>query len=100
MPEFKKGETIVTETPKVEVTVNPNQPLPVGRHIFQLVVVDDSGNQSQPAAAEVIIRDTQKPTAVIDVPINVDAGKSFELSGARSFDLPPGKIIRYQWTLL
>lgn len=46
MPEFRAGQPVVTNTPDVEVTVAPNAPLPAGRHRFQLVVEDDSGNSS------------------------------------------------------
>ena len=100
MPEFRPGQPVETTTPEVEVTVTPGAPLPPGRHRFQLVVVDDSGNQSEPSAAEVIVRDTQKPTAVLDAPREADLGRSFQLSGRRSSDIAPGKIVRYIWTRL
>lgn len=99
MPLFKPGEPIKTETPTVTVEIDPTNPLPVGRHIFELVAVDDSGNNSAPATVEVIVRDSTAPTAVIDGPGTVEAGKPFDLSGARSTDVPPGKIISYIWTL-
>jgi hypothetical protein len=99
MPEFRTGQPVQTETPDVEVTVTPSAPLPVGRHRFQLVVEDDSGNSSQPTIAEVIVRDTQKPTAVLDAPQVVDLGRSFQLSGRRSSDIA-GRIVRYTWTRL
>jgi hypothetical protein len=100
MAEFRPGVPIVSDTPDIDVTVSPAAPLPVGRHRFQLVVVDDSGNESEPAVHEVIVRDTTRPTAVIDGPRAVDAGRSFQLSGRRSSDPPPGRIVRYQWMLL
>ena len=100
MPEFKPGRPVETDTPEVEVTVAPNAPLSPGRHRFQLVVMDDSGNQSEPSTAEVIVLDTQKPTAVLDAPRQVDLGRSFQLSGRRSSDVAPGKIVRYIWTRL
>ena len=65
MPEFRSGVPIETADPVVEVTVTPASPLTAGRHQFQLVVVDDSGNASTPSVVEVIVRDTQKPTAVL-----------------------------------
>ena len=58
MPEFRAGQPVVTNTPDVEVTVAANAPLPAGRHRFQLVVEDDSGNSSDPSITEVIVRDT------------------------------------------
>ena len=100
MAEFRPGQPIETDVPTVEVTVTPGAPLPVGRHRFQLVVVDDSGNQSEPSVAEVIVRDRQKPTAVLDVPAAVDFGSSFRLSGSRSSDVAPGKIVKFIWTRL
>ena len=100
MAEFRPGQPIQTDVPDIEVTVSPAAPLPVGRHQFQLVVVDDSGNQSQPAVHDVIVRDSSRPTAVIDGPREVDAGRSFQLTGRRSSDLPPGRIVTYVWTLL
>jgi hypothetical protein len=100
MPEFRSGVPIETADPVVEVTVTPASPLTAGRHQFQLVVVDDSGNASTPSVIEVIVRDTQKPTAVLDAPREVESGKSFQLSGRRSSDIPPGRIVSYRWTLL
>ena len=99
MAEFQPNAPIETTDPTIEVTVTPAKPLPVGRKRFQLVVVDDSGNQSDPDVVEVIVRDAQKPTAVIDAPRLVDFGKSFQLSGARSSDVG-GRVVKYVWTLL
>ena len=99
MPEFRAGQPVVTDTPEVEVTVAANAPLPAGRHRFQLVVQDDSGNISGPSITEVIVRDTQKPTAVLDAPREVELGRSFQLSGRRSSDIG-GRIVRYTWTRL
>ena len=99
MAEFRAGQPVVTDTPEVEVTVAANAPLPAGRHRFQLVVQDDSGNSSDPSVTEVIVRDTQKPTAVLDAPREVELGRSFQLSGRRSSDIG-GRIVRYTWTRL
>jgi hypothetical protein len=100
MAKFEVGTPVETETPTVEVTLDPENALPVGKHVFQLVVVDDSGNQSQPADVVVIVRDTEAPTAVVRAPSQVSFGKSFALDGRGSSDLPPGKIVRYIWTLV
>ena len=59
MAEFRVGQAVVTDNPEVEVTVAPNAPLPAGRHRFQLVVADDSGNSSDPSVVEVIVRDAK-----------------------------------------
>lgn len=100
MGTFVPGQAVVTTEPQVEVTVAPSSPLSPGRHRFQLVVVDDSGNESAPAMVDVVVIDNRKPTAVIDAPSTVPFGTSFSLSGARSSDLPPGKIVQYQWQQL
>jgi hypothetical protein len=100
MTTFVTGQEVETRDPFVEVTISPTAPLPVGRHRFQLIVVDDSGNQSQPATVEIIVVDDKKPTAVIDAPATVPFGASFRLSGSRSSDLPPGKIVIYRWLRL
>jgi hypothetical protein len=62
-------------------------------------VSDDAGNVSAPAAVEVIVRDWQKPTAVLDASRQVEAGQSFQLSGSRSTDIAPGRIVRYRWMM-
>jgi hypothetical protein len=68
---------------------------------FQLVVFDEQNNPSIPAFLEVTIRDTQLPTAVLDGPREgVEFGQSFSLSGERSSDVDPGKIVRYEWTMV
>ena len=56
MAQFVTGQTLETAESEIEVTVNPQNPLPVGRHRFQLVVVDDSGNVSAPDVVEVIVK--------------------------------------------
>ena len=49
---------------------------------------------------EVIVVDDKKPTAVLDAPARVSFGVSFKLSGARSADLPPGKIREFRWLMI
>ena len=44
MAEFRINQEVTTDTPTVEVTLSANNPLPIGRHTFRLVVVDDSGD--------------------------------------------------------
>lgn len=82
------------------ITIDPGQPLPVGALMFQLEVVDDSGNRSQPVQARVIVVDTQAPTAIISAPRTVQFGESFTLSGAESRDVGGGTIKTYIWTLI
>ncbi|MBP7777848.1 MAG: PxKF domain-containing protein [Acidobacteria bacterium] len=92
------GAPILTDQPTFTFLANPAAPLVPGRHTVSLVVTDDSGNQSSPAAANFIVADTTAPTAVLDVPALVGLGASFTLSGARSFDVG-GQIMRYAWTV-
>lgn len=100
MAEFVINTDVVTETPQVEVTITPNNPLRVGRHTFRLVVTDDSGNVSQPDQVVVIVADQDAPTAVIRAPQVVGAGRSFELDGSASFDAGGGRVVRWTWTYL
>lgn len=108
MPEFKPNQPVVQREPLVRVDVTAASPLPVGANRFRLIVVDDSGNESEPTFLDVVVRDTTRPTAVLDV---VDAngrrvdpvvaqGASFILSGARSSDVEPGKVVEYRFTLV
>lgn len=98
MAEFTPGKDVTTDTPVVEVTVTPTSPLPIGRQLFRLVVVDDSGNASKADQVEVIVADQDAPTAVIRGPRIVGTGRSFELDGSASFDVGGGKVVRYVWT--
>jgi hypothetical protein len=108
MPEFKPNVPVVQKDPLVSVDVARANPMPAGRYRFSLVVVDDADNESDPAFIDVIVRDTQRPTAVLDM-VNADkaivepvvsVGSSFMLSGARSSDVAPGKVKSYRFTLL
>jgi hypothetical protein len=100
MPQFQPGQTIESDDPTMQVEMDPAQPLRVGRHRFQLVVVDDSNNESAPAFCDVIVIDNNRPTAVITpAEITVPAGQNFRLSGAQSTDIG-GRVVRYRWTLI
>ena len=100
MAEFVIGAVVETAEPTVEVTVSPNRPLGVGRHTFQLIVVDDSGNISAPDQVVVIVADQDAPTAVISAPEVVPTGRSFTLDGRRSFDVGGGRVVSFRWTLV
>ena len=100
MAEFIINQDVVTETSTVEVTLGGNNRLEVGRHRFRLIVVDDSGNKSQPDEVDVIVADQEAPTAVLSAPSNVAFGRSFQLDGRRSFDAGGGTIERFVWTYL
>jgi len=87
-----------------------SEPLQVGQHSFALTVTDNSGNVSTAAQVSLIVRDDQRPTAVLDVrdavtgrliPNNtIGFGRSFQLSAARSTDVGGGSIVSYEWQLL
>lgn len=101
MANFELGRTIETVENHVQVTPTPGTPLRPGRHVFQLVVVDKSGNRSQPATVEVIIRDTVLPTAVIRLIGEPPRfGDAFELSAEGSEDPEGGTIETFEWTLI
>jgi hypothetical protein len=100
MAEFTINTDISTDTPTIEVTVSPDRPLALGRHRFRLIVVDDSGNKSVPDEVDVIVADTEAPTAVLSAPGTVAFGTSFPLDGRRSVDAGGGKIEKYVWTYL
>jgi len=100
MANFVPGTDITTDVPTIEVTVSSDKPLPMGRQVFRLVVVDDAGNKSQPDQVEVIIADQEAPTAVLRVPKVTAAGKSFSLDGSASFDAGGGKVVQWIWTYL
>jgi hypothetical protein len=97
MPEFRINEPITTEQPDIEVTVTAQAPLAVGRHIFRLIVADDSENLSAPDDIEVIVLDSEAPTAVLEGPRTVGFGQTFNLSGRRSTDVGGGRIVRFTW---
>ncbi len=108
MPQFRVNVPVIQPDPKTEVVVAAGSELPIGLNRFSLVVIDDAGNESEAAILSVIVQDKERPTAVLDM-INdagartdpvVPFGASFILSGDRSTDKEPGKIIEYRFTLL
>jgi len=88
-----------TDQPVIVVDVDPAAPLARGRQLFRLEVVDDSGNVSAPDQVVVIVADRERPTAVLAGPQIADLGKSFQLSGEKSFDIG-GVIKTYRFTYL
>lgn len=97
MPEFLPGQTIETKDPIVEVFASPQKPLPPGKHVFELVVVDDADNESLPARVEVTVLDTVRPTAVVNGPERVPFGQAFKLDGSKSTDIG-GRVVAWRWT--
>jgi hypothetical protein len=108
MPVFNVNKPVNQTGHTVKVDVSAAAPLPLGMNRFQLVVIDDAGNPSEPTFLNVIVRDTDKPTAVLQmvdasgraIDPSVPFGTSFNLTGVNSKDTAPGKIVEYQFTLL
>ena len=100
MAEFVINADVVTEEPRVEVTVSRERPLGLGRQRFRLIVVDDSGLKSQPDEIVVIVADQDAPTAVLRGPRITGFGRSFDLDGSASQDTGGGRIVQYVWTYL
>jgi hypothetical protein len=101
MANFQVGTKLTTADSSITVDASASAPIAPGVHHFQLVVVDDSGNQSDPATAVVIVRDSTRPTAVLTIaPTQVDPGVSFRLDGSKSSDIAPGKVKEYIWTMI
>ena len=99
---LKVNEPIEAAAPDATliIVVSPTNPLKVGSYTFQLEVVDDSGNRSQPVQARLFITDSQAPTAIISAPRSVPFGSDFTLSGIESSDVGGGTIVSYVWTLI
>ena len=97
MAKFVPGtdDSIKSDEPLLDVLASAATPLKPGKHVFQLVVVDDSGNDSAPASVTIIIEDRDRPTAVVDLiderggripepEVRVPFGRPFQLTGDRS----------------
>ena len=101
---------VKSDEPLLDVVASTATPLKPGKHVFQLVVVDDAGNASETASVTIIVQDTERPTAVIDLitergeriaspEVNVRFGTPFRLTGERSSDIG-GVVSTWNWTLL
>lgn len=107
MPTINSSDLVVNQeisaaSPDSSLTIQVNQssPLSTGTYQFQLVVTDDSGNNSQPTTVNIVVIDDQAPTAIIDAPERVGFGKEITLSGKRSTDTGGGTITKFIWTLI
>jgi hypothetical protein len=109
LEEFQSGEEVRTEDALLRVVVSQSDPLSIGAHIIELVVTDNAGNSSVPARVQLIVQDSQRPTAVLNVadaqgrvldePV-VEIGTSFILTAKGSMDVSPGTgIASYTWRL-
>jgi hypothetical protein len=106
MPTIKSSDLIVNQPitaaapdSLLSITSDSENTLRTGSYEFQLVVTDDSGNNSNPATVKIVIADDQAPTAVIDAPERVGFAKDFALSGKRSIDIG-GELTKFEWTLI
>ena len=107
MPQIK-NTALVPNTPidvpapdsTLTIDVDATAPLKPGTYVFQLEVVDDSGNRSRAERVKIVVLDDQAPTAIIDAPATVGFGRPFTLSGKRSTDAGGGTITRFVWTLI
>lgn len=100
-PDLQVNQSIEAKAPDSQliIVVDPANPLKTGTYVFQLQVVDDAKNVSQPTAVKIVVVDDQAPNAVIDAPDRVGFGKGFTLSGKRSFDVG-GSVEGFIWTLI
>jgi hypothetical protein len=55
MPRFEPNRPIETREPEIVV-----EQLPLGRHVFRLIVVDRDGNQSPPDELVITVRRIQR----------------------------------------
>jgi hypothetical protein len=101
--EFTPGSTFSTpgDDPIAKVIFKQGNELKPGIHVFSLVVVDDSGNESAPVRREVRIIDATRPNADLQIlpSETVRFGETFTLSGEKSFDVG-GTIREYRWTMV
>ena len=91
---FTVNKPVDTTTASVEANI-PNL-APGTVCTFQLIVIDELGQESAPVQATVEIQGL--PVAKITAPKNAPAGKTFTLDGAGS--TPQGQIKSFRWTLL
>ena len=99
MAVFKRGVPVDSPSPVVAVDVDAANPLSVGTHHFQLIVLDDSDPQLQSDPVTVAVVVAPKPVAVITpLPGPVPANTAFKLAGDQS--QPAGHIKIWRWTLL
>jgi hypothetical protein len=112
MANFTPGTdiSVKSDEPVLDVLASRDTPLKPGKHVFQLVVTDDSGNDSSPATVTIIVVDGERPTAVIDTlardgtrnpapEVSMPFGTAFRLTGDRSTDVG-GQVRTWNWTLM
>ena len=95
MPVFNIGETLTTEEPTVDA-----EELPVGDHVFDLVVEDDRGLRSDPATVRVSVRSTRPTARLSGPPDAVELGNNATLDGRESSAVEPAALRTFDWTLV
>jgi hypothetical protein len=98
--QLRVNAPIEAAAPDATLVITMDRPLAIGAYTFQLEVVDDSNNRSQPVQVRLTIVDNQAPSAIISAPRTVPFNTEFTLSGAESRDAGGGTIARFVWTLL
>jgi hypothetical protein len=110
LEKFQSTAEVNTNDTLLNVAVSPDNPLPIGPHVFELEVIDQAGNRSVPVRVQLIVRDSQAPTAVLNVTdaqgrvlpeAVIEMGAGFMLSAKGSRDVAPGTGIEsYTWRLV
>ena len=99
--ELKVNNPIDVAAPDSQlVIVVGDKPLPIGSYTFQLEVIDNSGNKSEPVQKTLFIIDSEAPSAIISAPRAVNFNTEFTLSGKDSRDVGGGTIAKFIWTLI
>jgi hypothetical protein len=112
MAKFVVGQDteVKSDEKTLEIVMDPANPLKIGKHVFQLIVLDDSGNASERANVTIVVVDRERPTAVIEVinarneristpTVEIPFREQFVLTGDKSTDIG-GTVRSYVWTLL
>ncbi|MEQ8330095.1 MAG: REJ domain-containing protein [Longimicrobiales bacterium] len=94
------GEVVATDQPALLLPLDGYPPLDPGVHAFRLRVLDDQGRASPPVESQVIVMDTQAPTAVLQAPDRLDPTEVLVLDGTASYDPGGGSVERFEWTLV
>jgi len=61
IPGMQLNQVVETATPNLEILLSQLTPVPAGRYTFELVVIDDSGNLSDPATVDLQVTETGIP---------------------------------------
>ncbi|SAK96278.1 hypothetical protein AWB81_05371 [Caballeronia arationis] len=87
MAVFKPNQPVPLDAPQVLVDVSAANPLPAGANRFQLVVVDDAGNVSEPVVFQVIVH------AMGDAPVAPVVPQTVRWSDWASFGKPGDAVL-------